>query len=111
LPLLFAAFLGGSLMLASCEKEESGVNTQQSADISVQLKAFHQAMKTAGSSIVRGESKEAASVRRASIMINDARALIYATGVSQEEVSKLYPSDRDVIKHAMDIYIEQNQNK
>lgn len=111
LPLLLAACLGGSLMLASCEKDESGVNTEQSADISVQLKAFQQAMKMAGSSSVHGESKEAAATRRTSMMINDARALICATGVSQEELSKLCPSDKDVIKHALDIYIEQTNKK
>lgn len=97
-------------MLVSCEKEESDANVEQSADITVQLKAFQGAMKIAGSSIISDEGKDAAAARRTAIVIKDARALIYATGVSQQELDKLYPLDKDVIKRAMDIYIEQTQN-
>ena len=104
--------MGGTVMFTSCEKEESVVYAEDAADVSLELKAFKEAiLVSAKLPHDFSLSKEESVSRNVSLLIDEARALIYATGVSQAELSKLCSNDADVVKYAMDIYLKESQKQ
>ncbi|QEE49196.1 hypothetical protein FUA48_06260 [Flavobacterium alkalisoli] len=110
--LMTGVLMGGAAMLTSCEKEESVAYAEDAADVSLELKAFREAiLVSAKLPHDFSLSKEESINRNVSLLIDEARALIYATGISQTELDKLCSNDADIVKYAMDIYLKESQKQ
>lgn len=106
LPLALVAMLGAGVF-ASCERDEGYVEPE-TRNLTLEVKAFEEAAKKAAlySSVSGNERLVSAKL---SLMVKEAKELIYATGVSEHELSKLYRSDEAIVRQALDICVEQSK--